>query len=95
VPASMRQRGLLKIERKGNNMKIRDLFFATTAIALAAAPIAAQAQPSDRASEPMIEEAELGGGKIGPALIIGAIAAVGIIALIVSDNDDDEDPVSV
>lgn len=75
-------------------MKIRNLFIATTAAALAAAPIAAQAQP-ERASEPVIEEAGLGGGKIGPALIIGAIAAVGIIALIVSDNDDDEDPVSV
>lgn len=76
-------------------MKIRNLFIATTAAALAAAPMAAQAQSSERASEPVIEEAELGGGKIGPALIIGAIAAVGIIALIVSDNDDDEDPVSV
>ncbi len=76
-------------------MKPRSLLFAAAAASLATAPVAAQAQPAERVSEPMIEESELGGGKIGPALIVAAIAAVGIIALIVTDNDDDEDPVSV
>jgi len=74
-------------------MKLRNLLFATAAASLAAAPVAAQAQSAERASQPVTAESELSGG-IGPALIIAAIAAVGMIALIVSD-DDDEDPVSV
>lgn len=63
------------------------------AASLVAAPVAAQAQIADRASEPVSGESKLA-GQIGPALIIVAIAAVGMIALLVTD-DDDEDPVSV
>ncbi|MGV2495707.1 hypothetical protein [Pelagerythrobacter aerophilus] len=63
------------------------------AASLVAAPVAAQAQVAERASEPVSGESELA-GRIGPALIIVAIAAVGMIALLVTD-DDDEDPVSV
>lgn len=63
------------------------------AASLVAAPVAAQAQMAERASEPVSGESELAGG-IGPALIIVAIAAAGMIALLVTD-DDDEDPVSV
>lgn len=74
-------------------MKLRNLLPAMAAASLVAAPVAAQAQIADRASEPVSGESELA-GRIGPALIIVAIAAVGMIALLVTD-DDDEDPVSV
>jgi len=75
-------------------MKLRNLLPAMAAASLVAAPVAAQAQIAERASEPVSEESKLG-GQIGPALIIVAIAAVGMIALLVTDDDDDEDPVSV
>ncbi|RXZ66375.1 hypothetical protein [Pelagerythrobacter rhizovicinus] len=74
-------------------MKLRNLLPAVAAVSLAAAPVAAQAQVAERASAPVSNESELAGG-FGPGLIIAAIAAVGILVLIVSD-DDDEDPVSV
>ncbi|RIV78218.1 hypothetical protein [Pelagerythrobacter aerophilus] len=74
-------------------MKLRNLLPAMAAASLVAAPVAAQAQVAERASEPVSGESELA-GRIGPALIIVAIAAVGMIALLVTD-DDDEDPVSV
>ncbi|WP_338445515.1 hypothetical protein V5F89_10060 [Pelagerythrobacter marensis] len=75
-------------------MKLRNIFFATAAASLAAAPIAAQAETTARVSEPVTEASELGGEGIGAGLIVAAIAAVGMIVLIVSD-DDDEDPVSI
>ena len=63
------------------------------AASLVAAPVVAQAQVAERASEPVSGKSELA-GQIGPALIIAAIAAVGMVVLVVTD-DDDEDPVSV
>lgn len=77
-------------------MKLRNIFFATAAATLAAAPIAAQAETAARVSEPVAGVSELGGDGegIGAGLIVAAIAAIGMIVLIVSDDDDDEDPVS-
>ena len=77
-------------------MKLRNIFFATAAASLAAAPIAAQAETAARVSEPVAGASELGGDGegIGAGLIVAAIAAIGMIVLIVSDDDDDEDPVS-
>ena len=75
-------------------MKMRNLLFATAAASLAAAPVASQARLAERTSQPVSAESELGGHGIGPALIIVAIAAAGMIALLVTDEDD-EDPISV
>ncbi|MXO68544.1 hypothetical protein [Pelagerythrobacter marinus] len=75
-------------------MKLRNFFFATAAASLAAAPVAAQAQAADRAAQPVAGESELAGSGISAGLIIAALAAIGMVILIVSE-DDDEDPVSV
>lgn len=74
-------------------MKVRNLLAPLAAASLVAAPVAAQSQAAERSSEPAAGESDLAGG-IGPALIIAALAAVGMIALLVTDNDDDEDPIS-
>ena len=77
-------------------MKIRSLMFAAAAGSLISAPVALQAAtaaPLDRASMPAGEESDLGGG-IGAGLVIAALAAVGMLALILTDDDDDDIAVS-
>ncbi|MGX7927275.1 hypothetical protein ACWPMX_11985 [Tsuneonella sp. HG094] len=62
---------------------------ATIAATLVAAPIAVHAAPVARASAPTSEEGSLGGGgEWANALIIIAIAVAGMLALILSDDDD-------
>lgn len=69
----------------------RKLPLALAAASLAAAPVAAQATtvPVDRSSQPAAEDSELRGG-MGPALIIVALAAVGMLVLLLTEDDEDE-----
>ena len=76
-------------------MKVHKLKLAIAAGALVAAPVAAQSAGALdlRVSAPVAGANALGGeGEIAPALIIGALAAIGIGILLLTD--DDEDPVS-
>ena len=74
-------------------MKLKSLGMEAAAVAMATAPLAAQATVSAR-SAPVGESSEMG-GEVAPIFIIGALAAAGMIALIVSDDDDDDDDVPV
>lgn len=71
-------------------MKTIKLTAAMAGVALATMPLAAQAQPRDTA--PVSAESELGGSPIA------VIAAVGVAALIaialITETDDDDEPVS-
>ena len=68
-------------------MVFRKLALASAALTLAVAPVAAQAAPS-RAAAPITEESDLGGGnEFVNALIIILIAAIGMGALLLSDDD--------
>ena len=70
-------------------MTLRKLTAAMAAATLVAAPIAVQAAPVARASAPTTEQGSLGGGgEWANALIIVAIAVAGMLALILSDDDD-------
>ncbi len=71
-------------------MALRKLPAALAAVSLVAAPVAAQAAPAptERASAPAGEESELR-GRFGAGLIIAALAAIGMLYLILDDNDDD------
>jgi len=76
-------------------MKVHKLKLAIAAGALVAAPVAAQSAGALdlRVSAPVAGANALGGeSEIAPALIIGALAAIGIGILLLTD--DDEDPVS-
>lgn len=72
-------------------MKMTKLGAIAAAISLAGAPVALQAAsetaPMTRASAPVDGESELGG--IGAAGAILAIAAIGMGALLISDDDDE------
>lgn len=75
-------------------MKLHKTKLAIAAGALVAAPLAAQSAADLRVSAPAAGVNGLGGEtEIAPALIIAALAAVGIGILLLTD-DDDEDPVS-
>ena len=72
-------------------MKIRNVMFAAAAGSLISAPVALQAAnaaPMDRASMPSSEEANLG-GEIGAGIIVIALATAGMLALILTDDDDE------
>ena len=69
-------------------MTLRKLTAAMATATLVAAPIAVQAAPVARASAPTTEQGSLGGGEWANALIIVAIAVAGMLALILSDDDD-------
>lgn len=72
-------------------MKTRKLMLAAAAGSLITAPVALQAAnaaPMARSSMPTTGESELGGG-ISAFVIIAALAGVGMLALILSDDDDD------
>lgn len=71
-------------------MRTRNLILSTTAALTAIAPVAAQAAPVARAAAPAEAESELGGSNFARVAIIVLIAAAGMLALILSDNDDDE-----
>ncbi len=81
-------------------MKIRTMMFAAAAGSLASAPVAlqaAEAAPLNRASMPASETSELGGGiggGIGAGIAVIALAAAGMLALILTDDDDDDEAVS-
>jgi|TARA_R100000049_G_C1947108_1_gene92705 hypothetical protein len=72
-------------------MKLTKLSAIAAAISLAGAPVALQAAsepaPMTRASAPIDGESELGG--IGAAGVILALAAIGMGALIIADDDDE------
>lgn len=73
-------------------MKIRNIIFAAAAGSLISAPVALQAAETatpTRAAMPASGESELGGG-ISAAVIVAALAAVGMLALILTDDDEDE-----
>lgn len=70
-------------------MRTSTLALSAAAVLTAAAPVAAQAAPVARAAAPTTDEAELGGSNFARIAIIVLIAAVGMLALILSDNDDD------
>ena len=70
-------------------MFFRKLALATAAGALAIAPVAAQAAPVARIAAPVDDQSELGGGgELWNAIIIIAIAAIGMAALLISDDED-------
>jgi hypothetical protein len=73
-------------------MHFRKLTTAAAAAMMLAVPIAAQAAPAARASAPVSQESGLEGNEWVNALIIIAIAAAGMLALILSDDNDN--PVS-
>lgn len=75
-------------------MKLQQIIAAAALSSLAATPAIAQAEVS-RTSAPVQGEADaaFGSGEFVNALIIAAIAAVGMVALALSDDDDDA-PVS-
>ncbi|MBB3034767.1 hypothetical protein [Alteriqipengyuania lutimaris] len=74
-------------------MKIAKISAVAAAASLAIAPVAIQAAPgSARTAAPVEGESELAGG-IGAAAVILAIGAIGIGALLIAE-DDDEDAVS-
>lgn len=56
------------------------------ALALVAAPVAANAAPVERVSAPAAEESELGGGSF-IWIIIGIAAVIGAILIFDGDND--------
>ncbi|MHA6318128.1 hypothetical protein ACXYN8_10745 [Altererythrobacter sp. CAU 1778] len=74
----------------------KQLAAATSALALTATPLVAQAAAMDapvRAAAPMAESNGLVGGEFGKGLLIAAIAAVGMAILLISDDNDDDDDV--
>ncbi|MEW4448609.1 hypothetical protein [Qipengyuania sp. JC766] len=74
-------------------MKVTSVLAATAAVSLAATPVVAQSVQADRASAPVSDESELGGGS---GIIIGLVAAAAVIAgiIIAADNEDDDAPAS-
>lgn len=73
-------------------MFFRKLTTITAATFVLTVPIAAQAAPAARTSAPVSEESSLEGNEWLNAIIIIAIAAAGMLALILTDDDDN--PVS-
>ena len=75
-------------------MSFRKLTLAAAATSLAAMPVAAQAAQAApaRASGPAAEESELGGSDLMRALIIILIGAIGMGALLLSDDDGPVSP---
>ncbi|GAB5348078.1 hypothetical protein [Alteriqipengyuania sp. 357] len=69
-------------------MKFRNVVASAAALSFVAAPAVAEVS-SDRASAPMEQESELGGGAL-----IGALAVAAVIAGIVIIADDDDDGAS-
>ena len=67
-------------------MKLKAISTVMAASALAFAPLAANAASADRASAPVSEESELGGG-LGPIIILGLVA-VAVVAAVAIDSDD-------
>ena len=78
-------------------MKLPKIVTPFLAMGLAASPIAAQAaSPIERSSAPIAEGSNLSSAVLGQAIIIILIAELGMLALVLSDDDDDFDsPVSV
>ena len=69
-------------------MKFGKVTLAAAAIAAASAPIAGQAFAAERASQPVSDESEIGGGPIGILIVLALVAlAIGITA-------DDDGPTS-
>ena len=66
-------------------MKLKAISTVMAASALAFAPLAANAASADRASAPVSEESELGGG-LGPIIILGLVA-VAVVAAVAIDNE--------
>lgn len=73
-------------------MYFRKLTLAAAATTLAIAPVASQAAPIARSVAPMTDEADLGGSDAMRALIIILIGAIGMVFLLLTDDDDN--PVS-
>ena len=69
-------------------MRINDLFVAAGAFALTVAPALAQAT-GDRASAPLIEQSDMGGGS--SLLIIALVVALGIGIYFITKGDNDPD----
>ncbi len=69
---------------------LKKVGLAAGAVALVGAPIALQAQVSDRAVAPIEGEQELGGSNG----LIGALAGAVLVAFIVVTAIDDDEPVS-
>ena len=69
-------------------MQIRDLFVAAGAFALTAAPAFAQAA-AERASAPLSDQNDMGGGS--SLLIIALIVALGIGIYFITKNDNGPD----
>ena len=69
-------------------MRIKDFFAAAGAYALTVAPALAQAA-SDRASAPLAEHSDMGGGS--SLLIIALVVALGIGIYFITKNDNDPD----
>lgn len=65
-------------------MKFKALSTAVAASALVFAPLAANAASADRASAPVGEESELGGGS---GIILGLVAAAMVVAIAIGSEE--------
>lgn len=68
-------------------MSIRSVAVAAAAFSLAAAPVAAQAAPADRASAPVVEGNEA--GRTSTFAIIAALIIVALAVLVATNNGND------
>ena len=73
-------------------MYFRKLTLAAAATTLAIAPVASQAAPIARSVAPMTDEADLGGSDAMRALIIILIGAIGMVFLLLTDDDNPVSP---
>lgn len=74
--------------QEGLHMRLKNTTLAAAAVALAAAPVAIQAQAADRAAAPAEGAQELGGGSDGIIAIVAVAVLAAFIALTASDDDD-------
>lgn len=70
-------------------MSFRKLTLAAACLTMVTGPVAAQASMPLRSAGPISEEADLGGGSdVMKALIILLIASIGMVYLLVTDDED-------
>ncbi len=73
---------------KGVGLDMKKFALIGSALALAAAPVALQAQAADRAVAPVSGESELGEGNDTILAIVGLAVLAGFIVLTATNDDD-------